>query len=81
MDELSAHIQDEAPWCMLFVDDIMLLDESRDDMNMKPKRWRKALESKGFKIIRTKTKYMNYNFNGDVQNAKTPKRFEAQEIP
>jgi len=29
MDELSRAIQDEIPWCMLFVDDMVLVDQMR----------------------------------------------------
>ena len=50
-------------------------------MNEKLKRWWDALESKGFKISCTKTKYMDCNFNGDVQRDETPVKIEAQEIP
>ncbi|KAG5627861.1 hypothetical protein H5410_013079 [Solanum commersonii] len=30
MDVLTRQIQNEVPWCMLFVDDIILIDETRD---------------------------------------------------
>lgn len=30
MDELITHIQEELLWCMLSVDDTMLMDESRE---------------------------------------------------
>lgn len=29
MDELTRHIQDDVPWCMLFAHDIMLVDETQ----------------------------------------------------
>ena len=35
MDELTRAIQDEIPWCMLFVDDIVLIDEMRAGINAK----------------------------------------------
>ena len=33
MDELIRAIQVEIPWCMLFTDDIVLVDETRDRVN------------------------------------------------
>ena len=35
MDELTAHIQEEVPWLMLFADNIVLMAESRDGVNAK----------------------------------------------
>ena len=38
IDELLVHIPKEVPWCMLFADDIVLGDESRDRANAKLQR-------------------------------------------
>ena len=35
MDEFTRAIQDEIPWCMLFADDIILIDETRAGVNAK----------------------------------------------
>jgi len=50
-------------WCMLFVDDIILIDEIRDGFNHKLERWRHNLESRGFKLSRSKTEYLKCEFN------------------
>ena len=55
MDELTKGIQDELPWCMLFADDIVLIDENREGVNSKLERWRHSLESRGFRVSRSKT--------------------------
>ena len=35
MDELTRAIQNEIPWCMLFANDIVLVDETRAGVNAK----------------------------------------------
>jgi len=35
MDDLIRAIQDEIPWCMLFANDIVLVDETKDRINAK----------------------------------------------
>ena len=40
----------------------MLVDESRKRVNQKLKLWRKTLESKDFRLSRTKTEYMRCDF-------------------
>ncbi|KAG2546901.1 hypothetical protein PVAP13_9KG051657 [Panicum virgatum] len=63
MDEVTRDIQGEIPWCMLFADDVVLVDESRAGVNRKLELWRRTLESKGFRLSRTKTEYMMCNFS------------------
>jgi hypothetical protein len=41
-------IQVGIPWCMLFADDVVLVDESRTEVDQKLKLWRRTLEAKGF---------------------------------
>jgi len=58
MDEVTRGIQGDIPWCMLFADDVVLVDESQAGVNRKLELWRHILESKGFRISRIKTEYM-----------------------
>jgi len=62
LDELTRPIQDEVPWCMLFADDIVLVDETKDGVNVKLEQWRQRLESRGFKLSRSKTEYLVCRF-------------------
>jgi len=45
MDELTRAIQDEIPWCILFVDDIVLINKTRAGVNAKLELWRQTLKS------------------------------------
>ena len=62
MDEVTRDIQGNIPWCMLFANDVVLVDESRTGVNQKLELWRETLESKGFRLSRTKTEYMRCDF-------------------
>jgi hypothetical protein len=39
-------------------DDVVLIDENIIGVNQKLELWRQTLESKGFRLSRTKTEYM-----------------------
>jgi len=49
---------------MLFTDDIVLIDESRQGVNVKLEQWRQTLEPSGFRLSRTKTEYLHCCFSG-----------------
>ncbi|GJR80123.1 retrovirus-related pol polyprotein LINE-1 [Tanacetum coccineum] len=66
LDELSRGIQEDIPWCLMFVDDIMLVSESTEGLNNILENWREALEDNGLRINREKTKYLRCDF-GDVE--------------
>ena len=48
---------------MLFTDDVVLVDESRIGVNQKLELWRETVESKGFRLSRTKTEYIRCDFD------------------
>ena len=63
IDEVRRDIQDNIPWCMLFANDVVLVDKSRAGVNRKLEMWRRTLELKRFRLSRTKTKYMMCDFS------------------
>ena len=52
---------------MLFADDVVLVDESRTGVNQKLKLRRDTLESKDFRLSRTKTEYIRCDFGTNIQ--------------
>jgi hypothetical protein len=64
MNELTKYIQGDIPWCMLFADDLALVDETRVGVKRNLEQWRQTLESKGFRLSRTKNEYMRCEFSG-----------------
>ena len=80
MDELTKGIQDELPWCMLFADDIVLIDETREAVNGKLERWRHCLKSRGFRVSRSKIEYLHCCFNGR-KDARGEVNIDGMEIP
>ena len=46
---------------MLFADDNALVDETRAEINTKLELWRQTLKSRGFKLSRAKTEYIECN--------------------
>ncbi|GMQ11846.1 hypothetical protein CsSME_00054325 [Camellia sinensis var. sinensis] len=66
---------------MLFAYDIVLVDETREGVNTKLEIWRKALESKGFRISRTKTEYMECKFSNSNNESRGEVKIENQELP
>jgi hypothetical protein len=50
---------------MLFTDDMILVDESRTEVDQKLELWSRTLEAKGFS--RSKTEYMKCDFSATTQ--------------
>jgi hypothetical protein len=53
---------------MLFADDVVLIDESRIGVDQKLELWRHTLKLKGFRLNRTKTKYIKCQFSRENSN-------------
>jgi hypothetical protein len=60
----------------VFANDVVLVDETRAGVNGKLELWKDALESKGFRISRTKTEYMmcDFSMTGHEDGSCEPRR-------
>ncbi|VFQ98555.1 unnamed protein product [Cuscuta campestris] len=81
MDVLTQGVQDGVPWCMLFADDIVLIDDTREGLNEKLELWRLALETKGFRISRNKTEYMECRFSGRDTESEVEVKIDSHLVP
>ena len=61
MDRMTDEIREEAPWTMMFADDIVICSESKEHVEEKLESWIYALERRGMKGNRRKTEYMCVN--------------------
>ena len=66
---------------MLFADDIVLIDESRVGVNAKLELWRQTLEARGFKLSKSKTKYMECRFSTQRSSDGSVVKLGEQKIP
>nr|XP_009631961.1 uncharacterized protein LOC104121628 [Nicotiana tomentosiformis] len=81
LDVLTRHMQREVSWCMLFADDIILLDETRGGVNARLEVWRQTLEFKGFKLSMLKTEYLEYKFSDGLHEEEVEVKIGTQVIP
>ena len=54
MDSQSENIRKEAPWQMMFADDVVLCARETDLLGMDLEQWREALEKRRMKVSRAK---------------------------
>jgi hypothetical protein len=65
---------------MLFIDDVVLGDESRTGVDQKLELWRRTLEAKCFRLSRFKIEYMKCDFNATTQEEGNV-RLDCQMVP
>ena len=58
MNKLTEDIRKDAPWDMLFADDIVLSRKNHSKLEDDLKIWRNALERRDLKVNRSKTEYL-----------------------
>ena len=63
MYRMTDDIREEAPWTMLFADDIVICSDSKERVEEKLESWRYALERRGMNVNRRKTEYMTLCVN------------------
>ena len=61
MDTLTEDVRRDAPWNMLFADDIVLCCDTRDEAEEQLADWREVLEKRGMRVSRAKTEYLVLN--------------------
>ena len=65
---------------MLFADNIVLIDETRDGLNDKLEKWRNTLEFRGFRLSWSETEYLRCEFSG-VEGARGEVTMDGVIIP
>ena len=78
MDRMTDEIREEAPWTMMFADDIVICSESKEHVEEKLESWRYALERRGMKVNRRKTEYMCVNERQD--NSSGTVKMQGEEV-
>ena len=70
MDRLTDEVRREPPWTMLFADDIVICEETREEVKRRLECWRYALERRGMKVSTSKTEHLCVNEGNDDETVK-----------
>ena len=70
IDRLTKDIRKDAPWDMLFADNIVLCRQNHWKLEKSLEIWRNALERRGLKVSRSKTKYLRVGGVDDEEELK-----------
>ena len=78
MDRLTDEVRREPSWTMLFADDILICEKTREEVERRLESWKYALERRWMKVIRSKTEYLCINGGNDdetveIEDAKVPR--------
>ena len=70
MDRLTDEVRREPSWTMLFADDIVICEETREEVKRRLESWKYALQRTGMKVSRSKTEYLSINGGNDDETVK-----------
>ena len=70
IDRLTEDIRKDAPWDMLFADDIVLCRQNHKELEEDLEIWRNSLERRGLKVSRSKTEYLRVEGVDDGEELK-----------
>ena len=70
VDRLTNEVRREPPWTMLFADDIVIYEETREEVEQKIESWRYTLERRRMKVSRSETEYLCINGGNDDETVK-----------
>ena len=70
MDRLTDEVRRELRWTMQFADNIVIFEETMEEVQRRLESWRYALEKKGMKLSRSNTKYLCVNGGNDNKTVK-----------
>ena len=65
MDRIMDEVWRKPPWTMLFADDIVICEETREEVEWRLEFWRYVLERRGMKVSKSKTEYLCINGEND----------------
>ena len=69
MDRLTNEVRREPPWTMLFADDIVICEQTRE-VERRLKSWRYVLQRRGMKVSRSKIECLCINRGNDDETVK-----------
>ena len=70
IDRLTDEVRREPLWTMLFADDIVIFEETREKVKRRLEFWKYALKRKRMKVSKTKTEYLCINGRNDDETVK-----------
>lgn len=77
---LIRQISDYLPYYLLFVDYVVLIDETHSGVHAKFEVWKQTLEPKWFKLSRLKMEYLECKFNTVFQESYVVVKLDTHSI-